>query len=300
MKHARKEKLFPDGKRILRIALSVLLILVPMFGMTHAGERFWNAMFLGAKLSHFTSDLPEDRLHIHVLDVGKADCILIESPSVSVLVDTGTAAGAENVLRFLRARDIDRLDAVILSHGDSDHAGGFVPITESVPADVLYGSMFLDPGQTDIPLQQLSPGETLTVGDLTLEVLGPVREYPSENENSLVFRLHYGDFSMLFCGDMESGAEKDLMESGADLRADVLKVAHHGSAGATSGAFLEAVGPEIGVISSGRDRSLLPRNAVLKRLSDAGTEIYRTDRHGSVVLSADTHGNIQVLTENAG
>ena len=300
MKHAKKEKHFPNGKPLLRIVSSVLLIFVLVFSVTPVGERFWDRMFLSVKLSHFTSALPEDRLHIHVIDVGKADCILIESPSVSVLADTGTADSAEAVLRVLRARKIDRLDAVILSHGDSDHAGGLHEITKSVPADILYGSMFVDPGQTDIPLQKLSPGETLSMGDLTLEVLGPQQEYPSENENSLVFRLRYGDFSMLFCGDMESRAEKDLLQSGADLRADVLKVAHHGSANGTSLDFLEAVGPKIGVISSGPDQSLLPRNAVLKRLSDVGTAIYRTDLHGTVVLSADTNGNIQVLTENAG
>ena len=107
---------------------------------------------------------------------------------------------------------------------------------------------------------------------MTFEVLGPLQDYAESNNDSTVFRLQYDGFSMLFCGDMEAQAERDLLEDGAVLRADVLKVAHHGSDTSTSAALLEAVQPRYAVISSGEDRSMLPRNAVLQRLHTAGAE----------------------------
>ncbi len=132
---------------------------------------------------------------------------------------------------------------------------------------------------------------------MTFEVLGPLQDYAESNNDSTVFRLQYDGFSMLFCGDMEAQAERDLLEGGAALRADVLKVAHHGSDTSTSAALLEAVQPRYAVISSGEDRSMLPRNAVLQRLHTAGAEIFRTDTDGAVVFSA-ADGKISVITEN--
>ena len=134
---------------------------------------------------------------------------------------------------------------------------------------------------------------------MVLEVLAPLECYDNTNDNSIVFRLTYGDFSMLFCGDIEEKAERRLLQSGADLTADVLKVAHHGSATSTSAELLEAVCPKYAVISAGEDRNDLPRNAVLKRLADRNTAVFRTDRDGSVVFSTD--GNeVRIITENQG
>lgn len=291
-----------DTAKFLRGALPALALAVLVFSYTPPGVQLWQTLSEAAGLAHFTQALSEDELHIHVIDVGKADAILLESPQAAVLVDCGTAAEAETVLRYLSARGVEKLDAVWISHPDSDHIGGLFEILESIPADCLVesGAAGALP-QTELPagcmIAQAEPGQTYSYRDMTLEVLAPLERYDGTNDNSVVFRLTYGDFSMLFCGDIEEKAERNLLESGAALQSDVLKVAHHGSATSTSSAFLEAVRPQYAVISTGEDRNHLPRNTVLKRLADMNVDFYRTDRDGSIVISTD--GNqIRILTEN--
>ena len=300
---SRPEDKRPNRKKRLRVACIAAAVAVLVFGYTPPGKAMWAALMRAAGLAHFTASLPEDALHVHVIDVGKADAILLESPDANVLVDCGTAEAAENVLRYLAARRIDRLDAVWISHPDDDHCGGLPAVLQTVPADAVVESPVGESisGMTAlpqaVPLRRAAVGERYAYGAMTFEVLGPLQDYAESNNDSTVFRLQYDGFSMLFCGDMEAQAERDLLEGGAALRADVLKVAHHGSDTSTSAALLEAVQPRYAVISSGEDRSMLPRNAVLQRLHTAGAEIFRTDTDGAVVFSA-ADGKISVITEN--
>ena len=138
-----------------------------------------------------------------------------------------------------------------------------------------------------VPVRQVRPGESLSLGGTKLEVLGPLRDYEGTNDCSLVLRLDYLGFSALFCGDIEYQAELDLVKSSVDLDADLLKVAHHGSAGSSSQRFLEAVSPTYAAISVGPDNSNLPREETLLRLKSVGAEIYRTDTDGDLVFSWD-------------
>lgn len=300
---SRPEDKRPNRKKRLRVACIAAAVAVLVFGYTPPGKAMWTALMCAAGLAHFTASLPEDALHVHVIDVGKADAILLESPDANVLVDCGTAEAAEDVLRYLAARGIDRLDAVWISHPDDDHCGGLPAVLQTVPADAVVESPVGESisGMTAlpqaVPLRRAAVGERYAYGAMTFEVLGPLQDYAESNNDSTVFRLQYDGFTMLFCGDMEAQAERDLLEDGAALRADVLKVAHHGSDTSTSAALLEAVQPRYAVISSGEDRSMLPRNAVLQRLHTAGAEIFRTDTDGAVVFSA-ADGKISVITEN--
>lgn len=300
---SRPEDKRPNRKKRLRVACIAAAAAVLVFGYTPPGKAMWTALMRAAGLAHLTASLPEDALHVHVIDVGKADAILLESPDANVLVDCGTAEAAEDVLRYLAARGIDRLDAVWISHPDDDHCGGLPAVLQTVPADAVVESPVGESisGMTAlpqaVPLRRAAVGERYAYGAMTFEVLGPLQDYAKSNNDSTVFRLQYDGFSMLFCGDMEAQAERDLLEGGAALRADVLKVAHHGSDTSTSAALLEAVQPRYAVISSGEDRSMLPRNAVLQRLHTAGAEIFRTDTDGAVVFSA-ADGKISVITEN--
>lgn len=300
---SRPEDKRPNRKKRLRVACIAAAAAVLVFGYTPPGKAMWAALMRAAGLAHFTASLPEDALHVHVIDVGKADAILLESPDANVLVDCGTAEAAEDVLRYLAARGIDRLDAVWISHPDDDHCGGLPAVLQTVPADAVVESPVGESisGMTAlpqaVPLRRAAVGERYAYGAMTFEVLGPLQDYAESNNDSTVFRLQYDGFSMLFCGDMEARAERDLLAGGAALRADVLKVAHHGSDTSTSAALLEAVQPRYAVVSSGEDRSMLPRNAVLQRLHTAGAEIFRTDTDGAVVFST-ADGKISVITEN--
>ena len=138
------------------------------------------------------------------------------------------------------------------------------------------------------PVEVPQTGDSWTLGSASVQVIGPVQTYSDPNNGSLVLRVDYGGTSFLFTGDMEQNAEADLMDSGANVRADVLKVGHHGSPTSSSEAFLEAVAPSIAVISVGENNDYgHPGANVLARLEALGTTIYRTDTQGEIIITSD-------------
>ena len=144
-----------------------------------------------------------------------------------------------------------------------------------------------------------SPGDTFTLGEAEITVLGPLRDYENNNENSIVLRVDYGETSFLFTGDMGITAEDELVESGARLDATVLKVGHHGSAGSTGYVFLREVMPDDAVISVGTDNSYgHPTEAALSRLRDADAQVFRTDLQGVIHAVSDGR-NVTFETERS-
>lgn len=280
----------------LCIILPVLIVVVLLSSYILPVQAFWQNILRAVGLKPFAETVSAEGLLIHVIDVGKADAILIESEDAVLMVDTGTVNSADDILQYLEGRRITNLDALVISHGDSDHIGGAETLLKYVSTDHILCSPYSSVSNTFSDAEFLHTGDSLVFGDIILEILGPSTAFESENDNSLVFRLRYGSFSMLFCGDIEKAAEEQLLLSGQDLRADVLKIPHHGSASSTSTAFLEAVSPKLAVISVGEDRNLLPRNSVLKRLNDFGVQYFRTDEQGSVVFSVNRK-DIYIITE---
>ena len=131
-------------------------------------------------------------------------------------------------------------------------------------------------------------GAVWQLGSATVQLLGPVAQYDDTNDTSLVLRIDYGETSFLLTGDMEQDAEDDLVASGAPLDVDVLQVGHHGSETSTGYVFLNAVLPEVGVISVGEGNSYgHPHEAALSRLRDAGVDVWRTDLAGTVRILSD-------------
>lgn len=302
-----------DGRKLVRTGALVLVLLLLAFCYTPPGRAMWTELRRACGLLPFAQSLPDADLTVYVIDVGKADAILIETPEGAVLSDCATAEQAKTVLRVLKQRNIQKLRAVWISHADSDHVGGLTQILWEVPAEEVVSSVYMEvPAEevvtsmytelTGLPEDQtvrtVSAGETVSYGEAEFRVLAPSEDLESTNENSLVYKLCYKKFSVLFCGDIEEKAERLLLDMYGDtLRADVLKVPHHGSASATSDALLEAVQPQYAVISSGEDRNLLPRNETLKRLADHGIEIFRTDENGGIAILTDS-AETKIYTEN--
>jgi len=248
--------------------------------------------------------LPDGRLHVWFLDVGQGDAILIRTPDGhKVLVDGGPSPVVllEQLGELLPFWD-RRLDLVVLTHPDQDHSGGLTEVAERyLISRVLCTADAADGGnaqawigllrQRAVPLVLARRGQTLSLGDVKMEVLHPTGAPAAGaaedgNNNSIVLRLDFGLNSVLLTGDAEQAAEMDMLAGGVPLAAGVLKVGHHGSARSTTAAFLEGVNPQVAVIQVGSDNEYGQPNAqTLKRLRSI--RVLRTDRHGRIEVIGD-------------
>ena len=199
---------------------------------------------------------------MHFIDVGQALSVLVECDGQFMLYDGGNVDDGSLVVSYLQKQGVEQLQYVFCSHAHEDHVGGLAAVMAKFPAGHAYSPVtegstkcFNDfvkyTQQQGLQLEVPSVGTVWPLGSATVTLLGPVTQYSETNNTSLVLRIDYGSTSFLLTGDMEKTAETDLVNSGANLKADVLQVGHHGSSTSTGYLFLNAVLPEMGVISCG-------------------------------------------------
>ncbi|MGM9575078.1 MAG: ComEC/Rec2 family competence protein [Oscillospiraceae bacterium] len=246
-----------------------------------------------------TVTVPMDGLYVHYIDVGQGDSELVCCNGEYMLIDAGEPDASDAVLEYLDDLGIDKLDYLVCTHSHSDHCGGLDAVVESLEVETVFTSPYAGDSPSyeiftdavyDAGLELTVPelGESYRLGEASFSFIGPLEDYDNTNDDSLVMRLEYGDTSFLFTGDMTAKAEKDLINDGADLRCDVLKVGHHGSSGSSCYQFLYEAQPGIGVISCEKGNSYgHPHEEALSRLNDADVTVYRTDLEGSIVIFSD-------------
>lgn len=257
------------------------------------------------------------QLNIHVLDVGQGDAILVRTPSgKNILVDAGNPGQGKTILPRLRALGVNQIDLLVASHAHADHIGAADEVIKGitvkqvvdsgVPNDTKNYEDFLlavDRNIQEDPsvgkkFLQAEPNQTFTFNDVVLTVLAPTQPLfrrddlraggNEPNANSVILRLDYGDFSMLLTGDAEAQTEDRLIQQGANLRANVLKVGHHGSRYATSEQLLERGRFKDAIISCGYDNLYgHPNQQVIDRLRAAGVNIYRTDLQREITITSN-------------
>lgn len=290
-------------------AISVFIILPALITFGNGlGVPTWNEVFAFFGMS---ADLG-DELSLSFIDVGSADSCYIKCRDKHILIDAGSELSYERIYTYLKRNGCTHFDAVIISHFDSDHIGSAKKLLANFGADVVYmnvSSLVADE-KTDTASELLEYIEENNVSviqpknnskaefdKLSFEFVSSTAKYNNQNDNSLVFKLKYGEFTALFMGDASKKVENELIASGVDLNVDVLKVSHHGSKTASSEKFLEKVSPEISVVSVGSSDLYLPDHNTMAYINKYSKEILRTDNDGTVVITTDGE-NLKVYKNN--
>ncbi len=291
------------------------------------GKQRWNwFIFTLIAVLIWRSDLLYQQVHqkpllVTVLDVGQGDATLIETPDNTVmLIDTGVwspnyNSGTSVILPVLKAKQIHRIHALVLSHPHADHIGGTLPILETIQVDTLYTDtslvhdrsrlfqQLLDKAKEKaIPIKELYAGSRLNISnEVNTRVLWPVPGFKTNNTNeiSTILRIDYGETSFLFTGDAEHEAEELLAEFANEmLDTDYLKVGHHGSKSSSHQPFLEDVTPEFASVSLGfQNKYRHPHAESMFRLQQFTQTIHFTSLEGAAVYQSDGK-SIQQVTWN--
>ena len=245
-----------------------------------------------------------DTLAVNFLDVGQGDSEFIQLPDGKcMLIDAGISESASKIASKISSLGYDKIDYLIATHPHADHIGGMQRIVENFEIGEIYMPRASTNTRTFENLLQAISDKGLSINtakagkvlyereDLKIEFLAPVSDsYKDLNNYSAVVRLQYGNNVFLFTGDAEALVEGEILNvySKNSLKADVLKVGHHGSNTASSEAFLSAVKPKYAVIEVGEGNSYHhPHDEAINHLNAVGAEIFRTDLNGNITIISD-------------
>lgn len=240
------------------------------------------------------------QLKVHFIDVGQADSILIQQGNENMLIDAGNNDDENTLKNYLASLGVKELKYAIATHPHEDHIGSMDYIMNSLKVGQIYAPKVTASTKTyenlvnavknkGMQFKVPSVGETFYVGQAKCTILAPNNStYDDLNNYSIVVKVEFGNNSFLFTGDAEETSEKEMLSKGLNLKADVLKVGHHGSRTSSSDAFLNAVNPKYAVISVEKNNDYgHPNSETLARLNSRKVDVYRTDIHGTVIAVSD-------------
>lgn len=261
--------------------------------------------------SGFGNSISEQPFKVHFIDVGQGDCILVQTGGQNMLIDAGEREYGDDVVTYLQNQGITTLDIVVATHPHSDHIGGLIKVLDTFAANKIYMPKITHTTQTfkdlltviqskGLKISTARAGVIIPLKDVNAQFLAPVKSsYESLNDYSAVIKLVHGNHSFLFTGDAEKESEYDILENSTiDLKADVLKVCHHGSKSSNSQAFLNAVKPNYAVIQCGQDNDYgHPHKETITKLNNAKVAVYRTDYNGTIVFAEEPDGSFVINCE---
>ncbi|MCM3292421.1 MBL fold metallo-hydrolase [Paenibacillus sp. MER 180] len=284
-----------------RIYIYGLILVILMAGCTSPNRGITTVSTKETLAPQAPKQQPTGTLQVYYLDVGQGDSTLIRTPNgQNVLIDGGTNGQGENVVNYLKQYGVKELEAVIATHPDADHIGGLDTVIDAIPVKSVYAPRVSHTTKTykdflmavknrGLKIKAAKAGLELPLDGVTAEFLAPVGDYGKDlNAWSAVLKVTYKNTSYLFSGDAERKSETDMVNSGANLKADVYKVGHHGSDTSTSAEFLKAIHPTYAVISVGKDNKYgHPKDVVMDRLNEARVKVFRTDEQGTIVSTSN-------------
>jgi competence protein ComEC len=318
---------FIFGDRIITVIVFIIFLVLGAFVLNKISHQV--RLNNQTKLNFSSNEI----LKVVFFDVGQGDSSLISYKDKNILIDAGAGkdmviqtsepgkvvseidVGAEIIVPYLKKNNVV-LEGIIISHPHSDHFGGLLSIFNAE----FYPKWYIDNGfvtshpayyeilhivkKKQVVYKVAKPEQKIEIDkDLYIEILAPVNEYKSEivdravNNSSVVLKLVYKNFSVLFCGDIEIFAEMDLLEYKDKLKSKILKVPHHGSFTSTSLPFLDKVSPEVAIISCGKGNPFgHPHQETIEKLKNKKISIYRTDQNGMITILTDGI-DYKVITE---
>lgn len=301
----------------LLIAFTVVFLLVGCDGVIDASSNQKEKTQTNEsekQVEEKAEDIKLEGLKVHYIDVGQADATLFqyehEGENFNLLIDTGNF-NSSNALDYLLDLGVDHIDAVMITHPHADHVGQLDKIIEKIPVDEVWMSGYTATSQTfertieavlnsDTDYHEPRMGEVYDIGSLAVEILNPAEVKGDIHENCLSMRLTYGDISFVFTGDAEGKTEREMINSGMNLKAHILQLGHHGSDTSNTPEFLAAVKPEVAIYSASENNQYgHPHQSVLDRLGSLGIQVYGTNTHGTIIVSTDGK-SYEVTTEKDG
>lgn len=248
-------------------------------------------------------DAAAKEMKVHFIDVGQGDSIYIHTAAgENILIDAGNGKGTATI-NYLKKQKVRTINYLISTHPDADHMGGLNDIVNNFNVKTIYAPKVSHTTQVykdfltavkkkKLTIKTARRGVKIPVKGVTATFLAPVKDYGKTDLNnwSAVLKLTYGKKSFLFTGDAETKSENDMIQSKQNLKADVLKVGHHGAKTSTNNAFLQKVKPSNAIISVGKKNNYgHPTSTVLNNLKSNKVNVYRTDKQGTII--AVTNGS---------
>ena len=248
---------------------------------------------------------------VKITDVGEADSILIYSDGCSAVIDVGTENSVPNILDDLDSARIKDIDALIVTHLHTDHAGGLAELAKRREIDNLIipelessaeAAQLVKTAKRTVTAKggnvyTAVQGMNFEIGEFTVTVLAYYDDMRDENNKSVIVMAEIDGIKFLFTGDAGAKTEKALIDEGLNIDCDVLKVGHHGSSSSSSQSFLKAATPKYAAISVGENNIYShPTESVISALENCGAQILRTDTDGDITFYVE-NGEIRTVTE---
>ena len=300
MKKSKNKK----PKYIAAAALLAVAVFITAFSRGVFGERL-QKVFNPAAAFDTSVDF------VKITDVGEADSILIYSDGCSAVIDVGTEDSLPDIIEDLDSARIKDIDALIVTHLHTDHAGGLPELAKRREIDNLIipelessaeAAQLVKTAKRTVTAKggnvyTAVQGMNFEIGEFTVTVLAYYDDMQDENNKSVIVMAEIDGIKFLFTGDAEAKTEKALIDEGLNIDCDVLKVAHHGSSSSSSQSFLKAATPKYAAISVGANNIYShPTESVISALENCGAQILRTDTDGDITFYVE-NGEIRTVTE---
>ena len=286
-------------KKILSALLVIVLALIFIICACHLNFGLWDENEQVEASIPYEDEIPQ--IFVHFIDVGQGDCSVVQTPYGNILIDAGTPESEYEIEEYIDSLNIHDFKYAIFSHPHSDHIGsaayllekynfGCVILPDAVTTSYFYSDLLDAIEKENCTVILGEAGQSFELGEVLIDIFAPRDYYYKDdlNDISIVAKITFGSSSFLFAGDAENFSERQMLKYDCNLKSNVLKVAHHGSSTSSTPEFVEAVSPDIAIISAGKDNDYgHPHRETRALLDEIDAEVYITYNCGTVVVSTD-------------